>query len=78
MSPRFIRALLITGNKVFGISSNLRHLCAAIAPGKVEFLRWLEKGRALKPGVSGRGSVGRIPGGLWNGPRRGLHLGARH
>jgi uncharacterized membrane protein YedE/YeeE len=36
----FVPALLITGNKVFGISSNLRHLCAAIAPGKVEFFRY--------------------------------------
>jgi hypothetical protein len=36
----FVPTLLIAGNKVFGISSNLRHLCAAIAPGKVEFFRY--------------------------------------
>ena len=36
----FVPALLLAGNKVFGISSNLRHLCAAIAPGKVEFFHY--------------------------------------
>jgi hypothetical protein len=36
----FVPALLITGNKLFGVSSNLRHLCSAIVPGRVEFLRY--------------------------------------
>src|ERR1017187_6700177 len=36
----FVPALLIAGNKLFGISSNLRHLCSANAPGKVEFFRY--------------------------------------
>jgi len=36
----FVPALLITGNKVFGISSNLRHLCSAIVPGRVEFFHY--------------------------------------
>jgi len=36
----FVPALLVVGNKVFGISSNLRHLCAVIAPGKIEFFRY--------------------------------------
>jgi hypothetical protein len=36
----FVPALLITGNKLFGFSSNLRHLCAAIAPGRIEFLHY--------------------------------------
>jgi hypothetical protein len=36
----FVPALLIVGNKSFGISSNLRHLCSAIAPGRIEFLRY--------------------------------------
>jgi uncharacterized membrane protein YedE/YeeE len=36
----FVPALLITDNKVFGISSNLRHLCSAIVPGRVEFFRY--------------------------------------
>ena len=35
------------GNREFGISSNLRHLCAAIVPGRVEFFRydWKNQGR---------------------------------
>jgi uncharacterized protein len=33
----FVPALLIAGNKVFGISGNLSHLCAAFAPGKIEY-----------------------------------------
>jgi uncharacterized membrane protein YedE/YeeE len=36
----FVPALLIAGNKIFGISSNLRHLCAAIAPGNLEHFRY--------------------------------------
>jgi len=36
----FVPALLIVGNKVFGISSSLSHLCSAIAPGKIEYLRY--------------------------------------
>lgn len=36
----FVPALLLLGNRQFGISSNLRHLCAAIAPGNIEFFRY--------------------------------------
>lgn len=36
----FVPALLIVGNKMFGVSSNLRHVCAAIVPGRVEFFRY--------------------------------------
>jgi hypothetical protein len=36
----FVPALLIAGNKMFGVSSNLRHLCSALAPGRVEFFRY--------------------------------------
>jgi len=36
----FVPALLLLGNKQFGISNNLRHLCAALAPGRVEFFRY--------------------------------------
>jgi uncharacterized membrane protein YedE/YeeE len=32
--------LLFLGGKQFGISSNFRHMCAAIYPGKNEFLRY--------------------------------------
>lgn len=41
-----VPALLLAGNKSFGISSNFRHLCAAIAPCNIEFFRhdWRESG----------------------------------
>ena len=32
--------LLILGGKQFGISENLRHICAATLPGRVDFLRY--------------------------------------
>jgi hypothetical protein len=35
-----VPALLLLGNRPFGVSSNFRHLCAALAPGRVEFLRY--------------------------------------
>ena len=35
-----VPALLLLGNRQFGISSNLRHLCAAVVPGKVPFFRY--------------------------------------
>jgi uncharacterized protein len=36
----FVPALLLAGNKVFGVSGSLSHLCAAIAPGKLEYFRY--------------------------------------
>ena len=38
--------LLILGGKQFGISENLRHICAATLPGRVDFLRydWKQSG----------------------------------
>jgi uncharacterized membrane protein YedE/YeeE len=36
----FVPALLIVGNRMFGFSSNLRHICSAIAPGSVEHFRY--------------------------------------
>lgn len=35
-----VPALLILGNKSFGISSSLRHVCAACIPGKVPFFKY--------------------------------------
>jgi len=32
--------LLIFGNKPFGLSSSFRHLCAAILPGNIEYLKY--------------------------------------
>jgi uncharacterized protein len=36
----FVPALLLLGNRQFGVSSNLRHLCAAVAPGRVDYFRY--------------------------------------
>lgn len=36
----FVPILLLVGNKQLGISNNLRHLCAAFAPGRVEFFQY--------------------------------------
>ncbi len=35
-----VPTLLLLGNKQFGISENLRHTCAIIAPGSVEYFRY--------------------------------------
>jgi hypothetical protein len=43
----FVPALLLLGNRQFGVSSNLRHLCAAIVPGRVEFFRYDWKNQGL-------------------------------
>jgi uncharacterized membrane protein YedE/YeeE len=36
----FVPALLILDNKLFGVSSNLRHLCAAALPARLDYLRY--------------------------------------
>lgn len=36
----FVPTLLFVGNKVFGVSSNLRHVCAAVIPANVEFFHY--------------------------------------
>jgi uncharacterized membrane protein YedE/YeeE len=36
----FVPALLILGNKAFGISGNLQHLCAAIAPAGLDHFKY--------------------------------------
>jgi uncharacterized protein len=35
-----VPTLLILGNRTFGISSSLRHVCAACAPGDIEFFQY--------------------------------------
>lgn len=35
-----VPALLLVGNRSFGISSNLRHLCAALCPADVAFFKY--------------------------------------
>lgn len=36
----FVPVLLLVGNRMFGISSNLRHACAAALPTRAEFFRY--------------------------------------
>jgi uncharacterized protein len=36
----FAPALLILGNRVFGVSSSLRHLCSAVLPGRLDHFRY--------------------------------------
>jgi uncharacterized protein len=44
-----VPVLLLTSNKPFGVSSSLRHICAAVFPGKPEYLKykWKEKSWSL-------------------------------
>ena len=35
----FVPVLLLVGNKQLGISSNFRHICAAVAPRSADFFR---------------------------------------
>ena len=57
-----VPALLLIGNKAFGISSNFRHLCAAVAPCGIEFFThdWKRQGLwnlALLAGIFAGASV---------------------
>ena len=36
----FVPALLILGNRLFGVSSNLRHLCSAALPSRLDYFRY--------------------------------------
>jgi hypothetical protein len=42
----FVPALLLIGNKELGVSGSLRALCAAVAPGKVQFFKYDWRGAA--------------------------------
>lgn len=39
-----VPALLLAGNKSFGISSSLRHICAAVIPSKIPFFQYNWRG----------------------------------
>jgi hypothetical protein len=43
----FVPALLIVGNKLFGVSSSLRHTCAAVLPGKLQYFQYDWKNTGL-------------------------------
>jgi len=36
----FVPALLLVGNRVFGVSSNLRHMCSILAPRGLDYFRY--------------------------------------
>jgi len=36
----FVPVLLLVGNRTFGVSGNLRHMCAAVLPGRTDFFRY--------------------------------------
>lgn len=41
-----VALLLVLGNKPFGVSTNFRHVCAAVAPGKLDYFHydWRRRG----------------------------------
>src|SRR2546427_11893097 len=57
-----VPVLLLLGNKSFGFSSNLRHVCAACFPGRVAFFRydWKKTGAGTLASLAGRSSAGFI------------------
>src|SRR3989442_9684551 len=50
-----VPSLLLLGNKPFGVSSNFRHLCAALAPCGIEFFAhdWKRLGGGKLPFLAG-------------------------
>lgn len=68
----FVPALLIVGNRMFGVSSNLRHLCSmcsSFLPGHVEHFRydWKQSGLWNLLFVAGT-AVGGFLAWRWGGP----------
>ncbi|MEO5906299.1 MAG: YeeE/YedE thiosulfate transporter family protein [Saprospiraceae bacterium] len=59
-----IPALLLLGNKAFGISSSLKHICAACFPGNIPFFRYNWKKEAwslvLAAGILIGGFIGGV------------------
>ncbi len=65
----FVPALLIVGNRMFGVSSNLRHMCSALLPGRVEHFRYDWKRTGLWNLIFLAGiAVGGFLASLWGGP----------
>jgi hypothetical protein len=65
----FVPALLLIDNRLFGLSANLRHTCAAVAPGRADFFRydWRNVGGwnlAFAAGIV----IGGLIAGLLSGP----------
>lgn len=72
-----VPALLLVGNKMFGLSSNLRHVCAAALPARAEFFRYDWRGTG---GWNLAFAVGIVLGGAIAGRflagDAGVHIGA--
>ena len=68
----FVPALLIVGNRMFGVSSNLRHICcvcSALLPGRIEHFRYDWKRTGLWNLIFLAGiAVGGFLASLWGGP----------
>ncbi|MEO9885826.1 MAG: YeeE/YedE thiosulfate transporter family protein [Balneola sp.] len=62
--------LLIAGGKLFGVSANLRHACAACVPGDIEFFKydWKKSGKWNMVFVVGTVLGGFIGGWLLSNP----------
>lgn len=71
--------LLWLGNHPFGISSNLRHICAAVFPGRVDFFKydWRRTGQWNLAFLAGTVIGGFIGGWLLAAPGVNLSAGAR-
>jgi uncharacterized protein len=65
-------ALLVIGNHAFGVSSNLRHVCAMVAPRGIAFFRydWWRTGRWNLAFATGILAGGVIAGQWLGGPER--------
>ena len=66
----FVPALLLIDNRLFGLSANLRHTCAAVAPGRADFFRydWRSAGGWNLAFAAGIVLGGVIAGSLLGGP----------
>lgn len=62
--------LLLSGGKQFGVSSNLRHTCAACMPGNIEFFQydWRKNGMWNLVFIGGAVLGGFLGGWLFNNP----------
>jgi len=71
-----VPALLLVGGKVFGVSSSLRHICAATLPGKIQFFQydWVRSGLWNLAFVIGLCLGGLIAGTLLASPDPVIHL----
>jgi uncharacterized membrane protein YedE/YeeE len=74
-----VPVLLMLGNRQFGISSNLRHICAAVFPGNVEFFKydWRQAGLWNLAFLAGIVLGGVIGGRLLAAPEVALSAGAK-